>query len=127
MSGGCACRDLSWAAATERLLQAASITSQEWPGALAQVWDDCLWVPYRLFALLFKGARQAFAAAPKLPQQELEMYSTMAEQERMLSGQQQQHSQLKKQQQKRRTVGQRCGKISDQGVGLSGPIDMVSS
>jgi hypothetical protein len=61
-----ACRELSWAAATERLLAAASIEAQEWPGAAAQLWDDCLWVPYRLFALLFTGARNTFAAAPEL-------------------------------------------------------------
>ncbi|WIA40367.1 hypothetical protein OEZ86_013731 [Tetradesmus obliquus] len=63
-------RELSWAAATERLLAAASIQAQEWPGAAAQLWDDCLWVPYRLFALLFIGARNAFAPAPKLQQQQ---------------------------------------------------------
>lgn len=59
-------RELSWAAATERLLAAASIHSKEWPGAVSQLWDDCLWVPYRLFALLFVGARNTFAPAPKL-------------------------------------------------------------
>lgn len=78
------CRELSWAAATERLLAAASI--HKWPGALAQAWDDCLWVPYRLFALLFRGARQAFAAAPKLlPELELQI---------QLEPQQQQQQQL---------------------------------
>jgi digalactosyldiacylglycerol synthase len=59
-------RNLSWAAATERLMSAASIAAHEWPGVLSQAWDDCLWVPYRFFALMFKGARGMFAAAPKL-------------------------------------------------------------
>eukprot|EP00775_Hariotina_reticulata_P005176 gene5176-5414_t len=59
-------RELSWEAATQRLLAAASISSKEWPGPASQALDDCLWVPWQLFALLFKGARRVFAAPPKL-------------------------------------------------------------
>jgi hypothetical protein len=65
MTPGC-CSELSWQAATERLLAAASIGRGEWPGAAGQVLDDVLWSPYRLFALLFTAARTTFAPAPRL-------------------------------------------------------------
>jgi hypothetical protein len=68
------------------LLAAASIQAQEWPGAAAQLWDDCLWVPYRLFALLFTGARNSFAAAPKLQQLDLQQQGACQMQQHCQAG-----------------------------------------
>eukprot|EP00878_Enallax_costatus_P020021 GHUV01021149.1.p1 GENE.GHUV01021149.1~~GHUV01021149.1.p1 ORF type:complete len:249 (+),score=80.88 GHUV01021149.1:1142-1888(+) len=114
-------RDLSWAAATERLLAAASITSQEWPSALGQVWDDCLWVPYRLFALLFKGARQTFAAAPKLPlEPELDVHAMPEQQETSLA----QEQQRQKRKDGGRVAKRRHSKLTET-AGLAGPVQMA--